>query len=177
MSNNVALDPDYEDHDQVQRDAASMKAMRPIPRISIQAFCETEGIANPIERAAEDRRMAKAHLKVHMGRIATAIEFYRSAPTPNLIILESRQEPNALLQALRQLAEFCDPTTKVVVIGHYNDVGLYRDLVRSGAAGAVFGDVRRGKALTLVMERVKIMDSAGNPISLDAVREVTEHNH
>ncbi|WP_274630475.1 AAA family ATPase [Arvimicrobium flavum] len=134
MSNNVALDPDYEDHDQVQRDAASMKAMRPIPRISIQAFCETEGIANPIERAAEDRRMAKAHLKVHMGGIATAIEFYRSAPTPNLIILESRQEPNALLQALRQLAEFCDPTTKVVVIGHYNDVGLYRDLVRSGVS-------------------------------------------
>ena len=34
--------------------------------------------------------MAKAHLKVHMGGIATAIEFYQSAPTPNLIILESR---------------------------------------------------------------------------------------
>jgi trigger factor len=53
----------------------------------------------------------------------------------------------------------------------------YDQLVRSGAAGAVFGDVRRGKALTLVMERVKITDSAGKAISLDAVREVTEHNH
>ncbi|GIF68752.1 trigger factor [Asanoa ishikariensis] len=53
----------------------------------------------------------------------------------------------------------------------------YDQLVRSGAAGAVFGDVRRGKALTLVMERVKISDTAGNAISLDAVREVTEHNH
>ena len=30
--------------------------------------------------------MAKAHLKVHMGGIATAIEFYQSAPTPNLIM-------------------------------------------------------------------------------------------
>jgi trigger factor len=53
----------------------------------------------------------------------------------------------------------------------------YDQLVRSGAAGAVFGDVRRGKALTMVMERVKITDSAGTAISLDAVREVTEHNH
>ncbi|TIR14882.1 MAG: CtpF protein, partial [Mesorhizobium sp.] len=76
--------------------------------------------------------MAKAHLKVHMGGIATAIEFYQSAPTPNLILLESRSEPTQLLAQLTQLSEYCDPTSKVVVIGHYNDVGLYRELIRSG---------------------------------------------
>ena len=54
-----------------------MHALRPVPRISIQAFCETESVANPIERAGDDRRMAKAHLKVHMGGVATAIEFYQ----------------------------------------------------------------------------------------------------
>jgi pilus assembly protein CpaE len=132
MSNSAAYESGYEDQEQVRHDTAAISAIRSIPRVSIQAFCETEGIANPIERAAEDRRMAKAHLKVHMGGIATAIEFYQSAPTPNLIILESRQEPKDLLASLRQLAEHCDPSTKVVVIGHYNDVGLYRDLVRSG---------------------------------------------
>ena len=78
-----------------------MQALRPVPRISIQAFCETESVANPIERAGDDRRMAKAHLKVHMGGVATAIEFYQSAPTPNLIILESRREPRELLESLR----------------------------------------------------------------------------
>src|SRR5690606_26302134 len=106
--------------------------LRPVPRISIQAFCETESIAHPIERASEDRRMAKTHVKVHMGGIETAIEFYHSAPTPNLIILESRREPRDLLQSLKSLAEVCDPSTKVVVIGHYNDVWLYRELIRSG---------------------------------------------
>ena len=110
----------------------SMKALRPVPRISIQAFCETESVAIPIERAGEDRRMAKAHLKVHMGGISTAIEFYQTAPTPNLIILESRREPRDLIEALKQLAEFCDSNSKVVVIGHYNDVWLYRELIRSG---------------------------------------------
>ena len=130
--NNLAYDSDAEAASAVERDVADMHEMRPIPRISIQAFCETDGIANPIERAGEDRRMSKAHLKIHMGGIATAIEFYQTAPTPNLIILESRSEPKALLEGLGQLSEFCDPTTKVVVIGHVNDVYLYRELIRRG---------------------------------------------
>jgi trigger factor len=56
----------------------------------------------------------------------------------------------------------------------------YDQLVRSGLAAAVFGDVRRGKALSLVMERVKIRDAAGNPLSLDDLRgpaEEGEHDH
>src|SRR5690606_28782171 len=66
---------------------AAMAELRPVPRISIQAFCETEAVAGAIERAGGDRRMAKTHLKVHMGGIATAVEFYQSAQTPNLIIV------------------------------------------------------------------------------------------
>ncbi|HEX5595717.1 MAG TPA: trigger factor [Micromonosporaceae bacterium] len=55
----------------------------------------------------------------------------------------------------------------------------YDQLVRAGTAGAVFGDVRRGKALATVMERVKIKDSAGNVLSLDELRgeNTGEHNH
>ncbi|MGC4807001.1 trigger factor [Micromonospora sp. DT233] len=57
----------------------------------------------------------------------------------------------------------------------------YDQLVRSGAAGAVFGDVRRGKALASVMERIKIKDTAGNEVSLDAIRaesgETEGHDH
>ncbi|MFK3983507.1 trigger factor [Micromonospora sp. NPDC050397] len=55
----------------------------------------------------------------------------------------------------------------------------YDQLARSGTAGAVFGDVRRGKALASVMDRIKITDSAGNAVSLDALRAAAdeEHNH
>src|SRR5690606_886285 len=120
--------------DRETAEIAALQELRPVPRISIQAFCETESIASPIERAGEDRRMAKAHLKVHMGGIDTALEFYQSAPTPNLIILESRREPRGLLQSLKLLSEVCDPSSKVVVIGHYNDVWLYRELIRFGVS-------------------------------------------
>ncbi len=57
----------------------------------------------------------------------------------------------------------------------------YDQLIRSGAAAAVFGDVRRGKALALVMEHVKISDAAGNQLSLDELRgpaeEADDHDH
>jgi trigger factor len=46
----------------------------------------------------------------------------------------------------------------------------YDQLVRSGGAAAVFGDVRRGKALEMVMNRVKITDESGNVLTLDALR-------
>ena len=138
---NLAYDSKPDGTTPAQSDAAAMQALRPVPRISIQAFCETESVANPIERAGDDRRMSKAHLKVHMGGIATAIEFYQTAPTPNLIILESRREPRELLESLRQLAEYCDPSTKVVVIGHYNDVWLYRELIRSGISEYVVAPI------------------------------------
>jgi pilus assembly protein CpaE len=111
---------------------SALQGMRPVPRISIQAFCETEGVLKPIEKAKADRRMSRAQVKVNMGGLAAAIEFYSSNPTPNLVFVESRLPPSELFDALAGLAEVCDPSSKVVIIGHYNDVTLYRELVRSG---------------------------------------------
>ena len=62
----------------------------PAPRVSVQVFCVTEATASTARAAAEDRRLAKAHLSVHMGGIAAAIEAYHTAPTPNVIMASSR---------------------------------------------------------------------------------------
>jgi len=105
-----------------------------IPRISIQAFCESPEVSQVLEAAASDRRMAKAHVKVHMGGIAAAMDFYRSAPTPNLIVVESRDSAEELLANLDTLAEVCDAGTKVIVLGRMNDVQLYRELTNRGVA-------------------------------------------
>jgi pilus assembly protein CpaE len=107
---------------------------RPIPRITIQAFCDTPEIAGTIEQAATDRRMARAHVKVHTGGIGAASEFYRTAPTPNLILVESRLPVDPLISSLDTLSEVCDAGTKVMVIGQSNDVRLYRELLKRGVS-------------------------------------------
>ena len=106
----------------------------PAPRISIQAFCETVETAAAIQAAGEDRRMAKAHLRIQMGGLAAAVEAYNGAPTPNVIMLESESRGEDILAGLDQLAEMCDAATRVVVIGRTNDVKLYRELVRRGVS-------------------------------------------
>jgi pilus assembly protein CpaE len=112
----------------------------PAPRVSVQAFCETVETAAAVQSAGEDRRLGKAHLKIQMGGMAAAIEAYRSAPTPNVIILETEARHN-VLSGLDQLASVCDAGTRVVVIGRVNDVALYRELVRRGVSDYLIAPV------------------------------------
>ncbi len=112
----------------------------PAPRVSVQAFCDTVETAAALQSAGEDRRLAKAHLKIQMGGMAAAIEAYRAAPTPNVIVLEADGRGD-ILGGLDQLATVCDPGTRVVVIGRINDVALYRELVRRGVSDYVLAPV------------------------------------
>ena len=116
----------------VDMNDAGERVIAPVPRITIQAFCETAELASVVETARDDRRMQKAQIKVQMGGGPAAVEAYRSAPTPNVILLETHGERAALLGHLDALAESCDSGTKVVVLGHVNDVILYRELMRRG---------------------------------------------
>jgi pilus assembly protein CpaE len=113
----------------------------PAPRISIQAFCESVETAAAVQAAGEDRRLGKAHLKIQMGGMAAASEAYRSASTPNVIVLEFEQRAEVILQGLDTLAEVCDPGTRVIVIGRHNDVTLYRELVRRGVSDYLISPV------------------------------------
>jgi pilus assembly protein CpaE len=112
----------------------------PAPRVSVQVFCVTEATATTSRAAAEDRRLAKAHLSVHMGGIAAAIEAYHTAPTPNVIILETEGQSD-ILAGLDELASVCDPGTRVIVIGTASDITPYRELVRRGVNDYVIGPV------------------------------------
>ena len=112
----------------------------PAPRVSVQAFCETVETAAAVQSAGEDRRLGKAHLKIQMGGMPAAVEAYRSAPTPNVIVLEADGRGD-VLTGLDQLAGVCDAGTRVVVIGRINDVNFYRELIRRGVSDYVIAPV------------------------------------
>lgn len=107
---------------------------RPVPRISIHAFCEFPDTGAALQRAGADRRLSKAHLTVQLGGIAAAVDYYRGQVTPNLLVVETRLHGDAALAELDRLAEVCDAATKVIVVGRTNDVELYRELMRRGAS-------------------------------------------
>jgi len=107
---------------------------RPVPRISIHAFCEFPDTGAALQRAGADRRLSKAHLTVQLGGLTAAIEHYTGQVTPNLLVVETRLQGNEALAELDRLAEVCDSETKVIVVGRVNDVELYRELMRRGAS-------------------------------------------
>src|SRR5882672_5043430 len=121
--------------------AAQDEHISPVPRISIQAFCTSADTAAAMQAAGEDRRMSKAHLKVQMGGITAAIEAYRGSATPNVVIIEHEGRGEELLNGLDSLSEVCDAGTRVVVVGHLNDIVLYREMTRRGVSDYMMAPV------------------------------------
>ena len=103
-----------------------------LPRIAIHAFCERSETAGAVQATTQDWRMARTNMKVYMGGLQAAIEYYHKESTPGLILFESGMRGPELFAQLEQLASVCDSGTKVVMIGAANDIRLYRELMDKG---------------------------------------------
>ncbi|MFO1088618.1 MAG: AAA family ATPase [Hyphomicrobiales bacterium] len=139
-------------HDQLPGAEMRQEVLVMIPRINIHAFCTDPRTGQVLETAAADRRMAKAHMQVHPGGIAAAAEIYSQTETPNVLIVESQANRDGVLAELAQLAAVCDPSTKVIVIGHLNDVLLYRELTRLGISDYIVAPI----------SSLQVIESVGN---------------
>jgi pilus assembly protein CpaE len=108
--------------------------MPPVPRIAIEAFCETPQTIQAVAAAARDRHMARAQVGTHDGGIAAARQVFSETTSPNVVIVEVVAGREETLGGLDALAEVCHIDTKVIVIGHVNDIKLYRELMRRGVS-------------------------------------------
>jgi pilus assembly protein CpaE len=105
-----------------------------VPRVDIHIFCTNQETGQAIQLASADRRMSRAHVTIQLGGIPAAAQVYQSQPTPNVLVVESQGNRDQVMAELASLAAVCQPNTKVVVIGHVNDVILYRELIRQGVS-------------------------------------------
>ncbi|HEX2134643.1 MAG TPA: AAA family ATPase [Microvirga sp.] len=138
------------------------RLIAPVPRVTIQGFCETQAVAETLEAAARDRRLQRAQVTTVMGGAAAALETFLHQPTPNVIILESGADRSDILSRLDSLAEVCDAGTKVLVIGHVNDVVLYRELTRRGVSDYLIAPIA---TLQLIQALSDLFHAPGtNPI-------------
>ncbi len=123
-----------------------------IPHVNILVFCEEQKTARTMQAAAADRRMSKAHVDIQLGGIDAAVQVLAGGMTPNVLIVESQQPREGMLAELERLAEVCDPSTRVIVVGHVNDVVLYRELVRQGIS----------EYLVAPLHQLQVIEAIGN---------------
>ena len=109
-----------------------MTNIAPLPPITISAFCETPETYHLILKVAADPRMSRVQMHVDLGGVAAAREMLSDAPTPNLVIIESGDDRDILIEQIDALADVCDPGGKVIAIGAVNDITLYRELMGRG---------------------------------------------
>jgi pilus assembly protein CpaE len=112
-----------------------------IPRVDIHIYCDNQQTGQAVQAAAADRRLSRAHVTIQLGGIAAACQVYQTQPTPNVLVVETHSGRDQLMVELGQLAEVCQANTKVIIIGHVNDVLLYRDLIKAGISEYVVAPV------------------------------------
>lgn len=125
--NQAVLNTDYDAY-------GGQQVVASVPHINIRTFCDDPQTVQAIQAAAADRRMSRAHVQIHMGGIPAAVQVFQSELTPNVVIVETLANRDTVLMGLAQLAQVCGPDSKVIVIGHLNDVLLYRELMRLGVS-------------------------------------------
>ncbi len=112
-----------------------------LPRINIAAFADNDQTMAVFASAAKDRRTSRAHFVVNGGGIAAAARTFQSEATPNVLIVETHGQREQVLMELATLAEVCQADTKVIVLGHVNDIILYRELIRQGVSDYIVAPI------------------------------------
>jgi pilus assembly protein CpaE len=67
------------------------------------------------------------------GGVSNAVDLLSRERSPGLLIVDVSGEDDPVAE-LRRLAEYCDPSTCIVVVGDCNDVAVYRGLKELGVA-------------------------------------------
>ena len=111
---------------------AQAPTLPPLPAINVHFFVETPQGMELFRQAASDRLMRRPHVEIFEGGIPMAVSTYEQNSSPELLVLESTADRDTLFAQLAALAEVVLPHTQVVVVGHVNDLYLYRDLLKEG---------------------------------------------
>jgi pilus assembly protein CpaE len=82
--------------------------------------------------AAGDRRLAKVDLDISVGGVDAAMARYATGAAADLLVVETTLSRAQMLAEADRLIECTGPAAKVIMIGHINDVALYRALMQRG---------------------------------------------
>lgn len=149
-----------------------------LPRVSILAFCETEPVMEAITAAFAHPALARARTSIMPARAIDVEGFSKNISAegvPGALIIEVGEQANQeeIMRRLTKYAAYCDQETVVFVIGHRNDITLYRALLSEGVADYLVAPVSADQivqALAGRLAREEAADKTGRTIAVIAAR-------
>lgn len=105
-----------------------------LPAGKVDLFLKDAKTIEAAKALSNDWRFARVVVNVHDGNVERAIAYYDSAPSPDLILIETDTTDEGFIGLLGQLSGKCDEGTSAIVIGPVNDVNLYRSLTAMGVS-------------------------------------------
>lgn len=92
--------------------------------------------------------------EIHEGGIEYAISHLKQDRSPDILLVDISKSAMPLSD-LAALAEVCEPRVEVLVIGDKNDVGLFRDLMKSGVRDYLVKPLMESILLKSIQEIVR----------------------
>jgi pilus assembly protein CpaE len=105
-----------------------------LPEAQLDIFVSQTNTKQVVETLPEDWRFSRVKINIIAGDIYTAIEYYSSQRSPDILLIETDDIDTRFTDQLEHLAAVCLAHTGAVFIGPQNDVALYRRLVNMGAS-------------------------------------------
>ncbi len=123
---------------------------------SAMVFVRDQDSEGVIRQCLADLQLTNA--TIANGTVATATSTLREGPSPRLLIVDCQglEDPVA---GVRELANVCEPTTGVIVIGTVNDIRIYRALRDAGVVEYYYKPLVR----SLVLQTCQSILSGANP--------------
>jgi trigger factor len=153
---------------------------------ALAELVERSGVPAPEGVVRDEVEHRKKHLSEELERAGRSLQEYlvleeKTEEQMDAELAEAATEGVKIQMVLDALAEaerinVSDDEYRQEIVQRAQQVGVepqqyYDQLIRAGAAGAVSGDLRRGKTLSLLLDRVTMTDTAGNPVTVEAVAE------
>lgn len=105
-----------------------------LPKADVDIFPASQETADTFKQASQDWRLGRLGVSIIDGGIESAARRYVEYASPSLVVIELSAKDQDILALIEKLAQCCDPGTRAIVIGHTNDVNLYRELTALGVS-------------------------------------------
>ena len=134
-----------------------------LPTARVALHVQDDALLSSVHDLKQDWRFAQVQFETQKGDVQSAIDYYSSHPSPDLLLIETKTIDDHFTTQLETLAGVCSEHTAAIVIGPVNDVYLYRKLIDMGVNDYLVGPLRKDTAIDVIAK--SLINRVGHGLS------------